>query len=188
MWSYGRLSTCALALGLVTAVLAGCGAPTLPAVKGGTLTSAQYGFRVTYPNNWRASAYAAPTPAAGQKKTPIPYSVVITRTSGSARPAAGAVSTFTITVLDLRDTNIKAAAAKLPSDTTLRAVQLAGTAGYAGPPIEQSLPNPQISVTHTDYYVLHGAYEYQLGTDSVKGDNADADLQSMLKSFTFIGG
>ncbi|GAC1455210.1 MAG: hypothetical protein PVSMB4_15770 [Ktedonobacterales bacterium] len=40
-----------------------------------------------------------------------------------------------------------------------------------------------LSDTHTDYYLVHGGYEYQLSTDAVSNDNAAPALAAMLRSF-----
>lgn len=36
---------------------------------------------------------------------------------------------------------------------------------------------------HTDYFLVHGGYVYQVTTDAISGDAADAALQSMVASF-----
>jgi hypothetical protein len=75
---------------------------------------------------------------------------------------------------------------------TLHAVTLSGLAGYASNPLQQSLPGANgtptaVTDTHTDYYVVHGGYEYHLTTDAVSGEGTDANLQSMMASFTITG-
>ena len=82
---------------------------------------------------------------------------------------------------------IAKSAASLATNKTLQLATIGGEPGYKSNPLVQDIPNSQISVTHIDYYVVHGDYEYQISTDSVKGDNADADLASMVASFSFGG-
>jgi hypothetical protein len=40
-----------------------------------------------------------------------------------------------------------------------------------------------VVVTHTDYYVVHGDFEYQLTTDAISGERTDSALQGMVASF-----
>ena len=87
--------------------------------------------------------------------------------------------------MNLKNSDIATSAATLPDDKALQSATIGGVQGYKSAPLTQDIPNTQISVTHIDYYVVHGDYEYQLSTDSVKGDNADSDLQSIITSFAF---
>jgi hypothetical protein len=164
-------------VGLICALmLAACG-ESLP---GGTYTSSAYHFRVSFPAGWQATA------ASGDAAT-IPLVVTFTRSSAHTS-GAPMVSTLTVTVLNLSDRYLFGAAAKLAHDPRLQRTTLSGLPAYASPPDQQAIPGAMgtpsaLTDTHTDYYLVHGGYEYQLSTDAVSGDNADADLQSMLQSF-----
>lgn len=173
--------------GIVCLAIAGCGAPTAPQLKlpGGTFTSTEYGFHFTYPPKWQVSS-SGTTPSADGTPMPIPFSVIITHLSDS-NSAVALVSTCAITVMNMKSSAIATPAAQLATNKTLKAMTIGGAPGYVGPPQVQDIPNSSVSVTHTDYYVVHGGYEYQISTDSVKGDNADADLQSIVTSFGFDG-
>jgi hypothetical protein len=166
-------------------VIAACGSPTLPSLPAGSYSSATFGFHVSYPTNWKANPCDAST-CGNSASGAIPFNLIITRT-GDSHSAAALISTCTITVMNMKDRAIAASAAGLSRDKTLQPVTIGGARGYKSAPVTQDIPNSQISVTHTDYFVVHGNYEYQLSTDSVKGDNADADLQSIIASFGFGG-
>ena len=168
--------------GMACLVVAACGSPSALQLPAGSYSSAQYDFHLTYPRNWKANPYAVTASASGP--TAIPFNLVITRT-GDTHSAASLVSTCTITVMNMKDSDIAQSAATLASNKSLSAVTIGGVRGYRSSPLIQDIPNSQISVTHTDYYVVHGAYEYQISTDSVKGDDADSDLKSIIASFTF---
>lgn len=173
--------------GITCLLVAACGSPTAPQLNlpGGTYTSTAYNFHVTYPRNWKANPFTS-TPAASDAIVPIPFSLVITRTGG-ARTSASLVSTFSVTVMNLKNTNIAKSAAGLAKNNALQATTVGGKPGYMSQPLVQEVPNSQISVTHIDYFVILNGYEYQISTDAVKGDNADADIESMLSSFSFGG-
>lgn len=164
--------------------IAACGSPTVPQLPAGAYSNTTYNFHIAYPRNWKANPFVS-TPAAGDTSpSAIPFTLVITRT-GDTHGVAAFISTCTITVMNLKNSDIAKSAKSLASDKTLQPVKIGGVQGYKSSPLVQNVPNSQISVTHTDYYVLHGDYEYQLSTDSVKGDNADGDLQSIIASFAF---
>ncbi len=192
-----------LALAL-TAVVAACGqaqhnTPTLP---GGTYTSATYHFSVTYPQGWSISAslcgageaggnscdsLGTATVASGQTVA-IPLQLTITQTSQRSTTAAS-VSTFAVTVLNLSDANMAQAAAGLATDASLHKTTISGLSGYVSTPEQQSLPGPNGTPsaqtdTHTDYYLVHGGYEYQISIDALSGDGAEPALTAMLQSFT----
>jgi hypothetical protein len=172
--------------GIACLALAACGSPSLAPLPSGSYSNSAYGFHLTYPKDWKPNPYDS-TPSSGDAaSSAIPFTLVITRTGGSHSSAA-LISTFTVTVMNLKNSDIAKSAAGLASDKTLHAVTIGGVQGYASTPLEQDIPNTQISVTHIDYYVVHGNYEYQLSTDSVKGDDADSDLQNIFKSFAFGG-
>jgi hypothetical protein len=171
--------------GAACLIVAACGSPSTPQLNlpGGTYSNATYGFHVTYPRNWKPNPFDA-TPSASGSIAPIPFNLIITRT-GDAHSAASLISTCTITVLNMKNKDIAKSATGLASNKTLQAVTIGGAPGYKSSPLIQNIPSSQISVTHMDYYVIHGNFEYQISTDSVKGDNADADLQGMVASFAF---
>jgi hypothetical protein len=87
--------------------------------------------------------------------------------------------------MNLKNSDIAKSAAGLATNKFLQTMSIGGVSGYASAPLAQDIPNSEISVTHTDYYVVHGGFEYQISTDSVKGDNADGDLRSIVESFSF---
>jgi hypothetical protein len=211
---------------LLALLLAGCGqtstdvARTLP---GGVFTSQPYHFAVTYPAGWVANSNGCgaasgtcnvlagtATVGAGQVVA-VPLQVTITRADQSAATSP-VVSSFAVTVLDLRDPNVAAAAHALVTAPGLRSMTLAGQPAYATTPVEQTLPasngtpgadvtpgahvtsrptvtphgttTARATVTHTAYFLVHGGFEYQIGVDSVSNDGSRAALQAMLQSFT----
>lgn len=170
----------ALSLLGVLLTLAACQSspPPAPNAAGGTLTSKQYAFSVRYPTGWQAVQSQQPSSI-------VPLTVVITQAHGSAG-GDGAVSTFTITVFDSHNTDIAKSITRLASDKTLTRITLAGLPAYQGTPIQQPAPGTQLNDTHTDYYLPTPSYEYQLSTDAVSGDGADAALRTMLTSFTIL--
>lgn len=172
---------------LACLAIAACGSPSAPTLNlpGGTYSSATFDFHITYPRNWLATPSEA-TPSSDGSSDAIPFSLTITR-AGDARSAAALVSTCAIIVMNMKNSDIATSAKELTTNTTLTATTIGGATGYVSAPLIQDIPNSQISVTHTDYYVIHGGYEYQISTDSVKGDNADADLRAMVASFGFGG-
>ena len=181
-----RLREPALVLAaLVCLAFTGCGTASAPTLNlpGGTYSSVTYDFHITYPRNWLANPSEA-TPADDGSALPIPFTLVITRT-GDAHSAASLISTCTVTVMNLKNSDIAKSADGLATNSTLKATTIGGIAGFVSASLAQDVPNSEISVTHTDYYVVHGGYEYQMSTDSVKGDNADGDLHSMVESFGF---
>ena len=185
-WWLLRALAVALA-GAACLLIAACGSPSTPQLNlpGGIYNNTTYGFKVTYPRNWQPNSYNA-TPSTDGSAAPIPFNLIITRT-GDAHSAASLISTCTITVLNMKNTDIAKSATSLATNKTLQPATIGGEPGYKSSPLVQDIPNSQISVTHVDYYVVHGDYEYQISTDSVKGDNADSDLASMVASFSFGG-
>jgi len=92
-------------------------------------------------------------------------------------------------VLNLSDTYVARAAAGLATDASLHKTTISGLPGYVSSPEQQPLPGPNGTPsaqtdTHTDYYLVHGGYEYQISIDVLSGDGADAALAAMLQSFT----
>jgi hypothetical protein len=191
---------------LVGAALAGCAGTsqdvsrTLP---GGIFNSQAYHFSVTYPAGWVAnstgcaasgscSVLAGTATVGAGHIVAVPLQVTITR-ADQAAATTPVVSSFAVTVLDMRDPNVAKAAGALKSETSLHAVTLAGQPGFATNPVEQPLPgtsgtpgasNTRATITHTAYFLVHGGFEYQIGVDSVSNDGSRAALQAMLQSFT----
>lgn len=213
------------AAALLAVALAGCAqtsgdvARTLP---GGVYTSQAYHFSVTYPAGWVANSTACGSAAsscdvlagtatvgAGQIVA-VPMQLTITRVSQAAANTP-VVSSFAVTVLDLRDPNVAAAAQALSTLPGLRPLTLAGQPALATAPVEQPLPgsngtpgaditpgahvtsHPTVTphgasitratITHTAYFLTHGGFEYQIGVDSVSNDGSQPVLQAMLRSF-----
>jgi hypothetical protein len=201
-WTVGWCVAAVLSLAMVA-----CGqAPTDPSrsLHGGTYVSATYHFRVTYPDGWAvsengcSSGSAAPadcnelgataTPGSGTLAT---LQVTVTRAGQSSVGAPGG-SVVTITVADLRDPNVATAAAALDTNPSLHKTTLAGQPAYTTAAVQQSLPGANgtpsaVTDTHTDYFLVHDGFEYQISVDAISGDNATAALQGILQSFAFTG-
>lgn len=154
--------------------LSACGAPPAPNLPSGVYTSVAYGFKVSYPTGWEANALTA--------HSSVPLILIITRSAARSAPAS-LVSTFTLDVLSLKDTSIAKSASLLATNKALAHITLAGQLAYRDTPITQATTSGA-TVTHTDYYVLHGPYEYQISADSVSGD-ATA-IQGIVNSFTLL--
>lgn len=150
--------------------------PTVRNLPAGTYTNAQYHFTVRYPNGWQTNVSPQSSPLE-------PLTLTITRSS-AVETNGSLVSAFTVTVFDASNSAIATPIAALPANPTLSATTLGGLPAYQDKPISQQLPNTHFTATHTDYYLVTGGYEYQISTDAVQSDNADAALASMLKSFT----
>ncbi|MEO7003287.1 MAG: hypothetical protein ABI068_15850 [Ktedonobacterales bacterium] len=161
---------------LLSLALVACGSQPPPNLPGGTYSSAQYHFKVTYPNGWQ-------TNASTQASATAPLILIITRSSVRSEPGS-LVSTFTLDVLSLQDKSVAALAKKLPTNKSLTRTTLAGLTAYTDTPLQQQSTNGQVTITHTDYYLVHGAYEYQLSTDALTGDSSA--LASIVNSFTII--
>jgi len=172
-WQVGALAVVAL----LCLALQACGNPSAPNPPAGVYTSAAYGFTVSYPVGWKANALAAVTSA--------PLILIITKSATGGTPGAQ-VSTFTLDVLSLKNSAFAANAALLPKDKALTHITLAGQPAYRDTPVAQQTQGSSVVVTHTDYYLLHGAYEYQISTDAVAGD-ATA-VQGIVNSFALSAG
>lgn len=203
-WVAGLRWCCLAAVALLAA---GCGqAQTHPdpsrSLPGGTYASQAYHFSITYPSAWALNATGCAsgsgtattcdqlqgTATVGGGQSAIPLQITITR-AGQSGVATPGVSSLTITVMDLRNTYVAQAAAALSKTHGLQATTVGGQSGYVATPIQQSLPGSQgtpstVTETHTDYYVVHSGYEYQISVDAVSGDNSDSALAAMLHSFT----
>jgi hypothetical protein len=162
----------ALCMALVTACGGGA---SLPA---GVYTNQQYHFRISYPAGWQVNESRQPGAAA-------PLIVIITR-SGAHSALGSLISSLTIDVLALNDVGGPQVAAQLAKDKTLTPVTLSGLTAYRDQPIRQQGVGNQSSsvVTHTDYYLVQGAYEYQLSLDALSGD--ESALDTMAQSFTIV--
>lgn len=176
-YSAGSLRVGALAIvALLCLALQACGgSPSAPNPPGGVYSSVAYGFKVSYPTGWKVNALTAPTSA--------PLILIITKSAVSSAPGAQ-VSTFTLDVLSLKDKSIAANAALLPKNKSLTHITLAGLPAYRDTPSVEQTPNSSVVVTHTDYYLLHGDFEYQISTDAVSGDTTA--LQGIVNSFSII--
>lgn len=168
-----------LALALVVLVgLSGCRLRTTitkpTPLPGGVYSNAQYHFSVRYPTGWNPNVTST-----GSSVSPM--QVAITRSSDLSGHGS-VVSTFTIAIFDAKNATIAKSLAALPTQAGIRTVTIGGLQGYATPPATQSAPG-SLSVTHTEYYLVSGAYEYQISTDAVQGDGADDALNHMLQSF-----
>lgn len=179
-----RLLSVVIGVFLIAITVAACGStpPAPPKAHGGTYTSTDFHFSIAYPDGWQAQ------PITGdQSSTIIPLTVDITRT-GAVQTQGPRVSNLTITVFNARDPNVQRAIASLQARSqavppTVKTLTLAGKPAFQTNPNTQQAPGV-VGITHTDYFLIAGGYEYQLATDAVSGDNADSQLQAMLQSFT----
>lgn len=155
------------------------------------------------PSTWTTptgGATPVPSPTPGQIVA-VPVQVSISR-AGAHSTAVPVVSAFTITVWDLREPTAAAQAAGWAHNPSLHAMSIGGQPGFAGTPIQEpvvpttstagaagtgtaSSGADAVMDTHTDYYVVHGGYGYQISTDAISGEDAVSALQGMLQSFAF---
>lgn len=182
-WRRPLLASAALIplLGLVS-----CGAQaslSLPAAPGGTYTSTQYHFSITYPAGWLATVPPEPSPMPGSSAT-IPLTLVITRSSGT-QSAADLLSNVTLAVVDASNPGIAASIATLEKDPKEQHITLAGLPAYADAASTQPVLNSNVSDTHAAYYVVANGFEYEITTDALSSDgNAASAIAQMLHSFT----
>jgi hypothetical protein len=165
----------ALALAaLLTLALSACGGATsnLPS---GVYTNQQYHFSVGYPAGWQVNTSAQPGATA-------PLIVIITR-SGTHQPPGSQISSLTIDVLDLSNTGVQQTAAALRKNSALSKITFGGQPGFSDKPTLET--GASVTLTHSDYYVAHGAYLYQVSTDALAGDGPALD--TMAQSFTILG-
>lgn len=171
---------------LVSLALAACRATTTQStLPGGTYRNDTFHFSVSYQTGWQVNVAPASTASQG-----IPLHVVITRTT-SLQSNSSLVSNCSITVLNTQNSDVALLLKPLKDriqrkDTRLRAVSLGGQPGFQEEPVRQDIPGTQLSDTHTNYYLLLGTYVYEINTDAISSDNADAALQSMVASFTIV--
>lgn len=175
----------ALALCLFVGVaLAGCrSTPSQPALPGGTYQNDTFHFSVRYPAGWQVNV----TPAAAASQG-IPLHLAITRTS-TVQITNALISNWSLVVLNTHDNDIAEQIKPLKDriqshDGHLHAMSLGGQQGYQDEPVQQQIPGTEASDTHTTYYLLLNDYVYEISTDAISSDHADAALQSMVASFT----
>lgn len=165
-------------LALLLLSLSACGntAPNLPS---GVYTNQQYHFSVTYPAGWQVNTSAQPGATA-------PLIVIITR-SGTRQIPGSQISSLTIDVLDMSNASVSQMAAAFSKNRALSKITFGGQPGFRDTPTTQSGAgsDASASLTHSDYYVAHGAYLYQVSTDALAGDGPA--LNTMAQSFTILG-
>lgn len=161
----------------------GCGTTStqLPPEPSGTYASATYHFSVTYPDGWKTTTLPGGS-------TAIPLTITITHI-GSAQAEGAFVSTFTLAVIDTTSPDEATPVAQLKQQIAAHAaltpITLSGQSAYQDTPQQKTLPNGGPTITHTDYYLLAGRYEYAISTDAVSTDSgAGAALLAMVHSFT----
>lgn len=177
-WMMRRASFAAVALlALLTVALSACG-DTAPSLPGGVYTNQQYHFRVSYPAGWQVNASEQPNATA-------PLIVIITR-SGATQVPGSQISTLTIDVLDMSNSSIAQTAAALSKNSALSKITFGGQPGFRDKPTQESGAGADVAsaLTHSDYYVVHGGYLYQVSTDALAGDSATLD--TMAQSFTLL--
>lgn len=157
---------------LATFALGACGGAS--SLTGGVYTSAQYHFRVSYPAGWEANTSAQPN-------APSPLIVIITR-SGTHQPPGSQISSLTIDVQAMNAAGVAQSASALQADKTLSKITFGGQPGFADKPTVET--NAGVTLTHSDFYVVRGAYFYQVSTDALAGDGPA--LQTMAQSFTLL--
>lgn len=174
-----------LVLALVCLASAACGTTTArpPELHAGTFTSDAYHFRLTYPDGWKLTTLPDTSPA-------IPLTLEITHTS-TLQASASFVSTLALSVINIHDPAEATPVALLQkqlraADGGYQAITLAGRPGFQNAPTQQTSPDGTLTITHTDYYLFAGGYEYAFSIDAVSGDGADAPLEQMLQSFTLL--
>lgn len=161
-------------LAMLSLALSACGSNSLPS---GVYTSQKYGFSIAYPAGWQVNT--SPNPAAT-----APLIVLITRTGATELPGSQ-ISSLTINVLDMSNPGIAQNAASLSANKNLTKTTVGGQPGFRDNPVIQPGANSALSVTHSDFYVVHGAYFYTLSTDALSGDSAA--LTQMAQSFKLLG-
>lgn len=181
----GWIGACCVALLALTLVLAACGATSarLPQQPSGTYTSTAYHFRVTYPDGWKATTLPGGSQA-------IPLTLTITHV-GAAESEGAFLSTFTLTVIDTTSPDEATPVAQLKQQiaahSSLTPLTLSGQTAYQDAPTQKQSLDGSLTITHTDYYLLTGRYEYAISTDAVSTDHgAGTALLAMVRSFTLL--
>lgn len=181
-WGVGISCAALLALAFT---LAACGTRSValpPRQSAGAYTSATYHFHLTYPAGWKLTTLPGGSAA-------NPLSIEITHV-GAAQTEGAFLSTFSIAVIDTTSAAEATPIAQLKqriaaAHSSLTPLTLSGHSAYQDAPTQQKSPDGSLTVTHTDYYLLAGRYEYSLATESVSSDSgADAALLAMVQSFT----
>ena len=159
-------------------LLSACG-DTAPKLPGGVYSNQQYRFSVAYPAGWQVNTSAQPGATA-------PLIVIITR-SGAHQPPGSQISSLTIDVLAMSDASVAKTAAALSKNSALSKVTFGGQPGYRDMPTTEKGAGSDVSasLTHTDYYVAHGGYLYQVSADALPGDSPA--LVTMAQSFRLLG-
>lgn len=174
--SWWLIRACGVGLLTIVAVLtAACGGSSLP---GGDYTNQQYHFKISYPAGWQVNVSQQPDASA-------PLIVIITR-SGAHSTAGSIISSLTIDVLALSGAGGSQISAQLAKDKTLTPVKLSGLTAYRDQPSRQQGAGNEsaFTVTHTDYFIVQGAYEYQMSIDALAGD--EAAVNAMAQSFSIL--
>jgi hypothetical protein len=73
-------------------------------------------------------------------------------------------------------------AAALSKNKALSKISFGGQPAFSDKPTLET--GASVTLTHSDYYLVHGAYLYQVSTDALAGD--DAALSKMAQSFTML--
>lgn len=164
-------------LATLTIALSACGGAT-SSLPSGVYTSQQYHFRVTYPAGWQVNTSSQPNATA-------PLIVIITRSGSTAVPGS-LLSSLTVNVLSMSAASVAKSANSLSSNSALTATTVGGQAGYRDQTVTETGAGATSSdtLTHTEYYVVHGAYFYQISADALTGDGASVD--AMAQSFTLL--
>lgn len=177
-WRRGRSGGLAafVLLATLTIALSACGdTSSLPS---GVYTNQQYHFRVTYPAGWQVNTSSQPNATA-------PLIVIITRSGSTAVPGS-LLSSLTVNVLSMNATSVAQSANALSGNSALTATTVGGQAGFRDQPVTETGTGGASSetLTHIEYYVVHGGYFYQISADALAGDGASVD--AMAKSFTLL--
>ncbi len=161
----------------MTIALSACGGST-SSLPSGVYTSQQYHFRVTYPAGWQVNTSSQPNATA-------PLIVIITRSGSTAVPGS-LLSSLTVNVLSMSASSVAKSANALSADSALTATTIGGQPGFRDKPVTEpgTGATSNDTLTHTEYYVVHGGYLYQISADALTGDGAAID--AMTQSLTLL--